>query len=189
MLGNHDLSMFSKMQFLSSVGAKKNYYSFDKGVFHFIILDACYNKDESEYNAGNFSWTETYIPSIERKWLREDLLATSKMTVVFSHQRLDDENGPHGVKNAPLVRKILEESKKVFAVFQGHDHQGDYRQIKGIHYCTFRALVEGPGLENNAYVQVYIREDGVIKVEGFGQQKDLFLGVNRHKNKRRTCHD
>lgn len=177
-LGNHDVATFSKKQFIDNCGAKKNYYSFNKGAFHFIILDACYNKDESDYNAGNFNWTDTYIPTSEREWLKADLVSTSKKTIVFVHQRLDDEYGPHGVKNAPKVRQILEKSWKVVAVLQGHDHQGAYRCINGIHYFTFRALVEGPGLENNAYSLVHIHKDGLLQIEGFGKQEGRSLVIH-----------
>jgi len=170
-IGNHDVATFSKEQFIKNCGVKKNYYSFDKGEFHFIILDACYNKDESDYNAGNFKWTETYIPAVEQKWLKKDLLNTDKKTVVFIHQILDDENDLHGVKNAQIIRKSLEESGKVIAVFQGHYHHGNYRQINGIHYFTLRAMVEGAGIENNAYSLVHIGLDGSIQIDGFGKQK------------------
>lgn len=169
-LGNHDTATFSKKQFLDNCGARKKYYSFDNGKFHFVILDACYNKDESDYNAGNFQWTEAYIPAKEQEWLKADLSDTSKKTIIFVHQRLDDDQNPHCVKNALIVRQILEESEKVMAVFQGHEHRGAYSQINGIHYCTLQALVEGSGLENNAYSLIHIHEDGLIKIDGLGKQ-------------------
>jgi len=52
--------------------------------------------------------------------------------------------------SAPEVRQILEDSGNVSAVFQGHSHQNDYRDINGIHYCTMRAVIEGSGAANNA---------------------------------------
>lgn len=174
-LGNHDVATFSKEQFISNCGARKNYYSFDKGNFHFTILDACYNEDESDYNAGNFDWTETYIPIAQQRWLEADLGTTKKKTVAFIHQRLDDEHGAHGVKNSPEVRKILERSGKVLAVFQGHDHSGAYNNINNIHYYTLPALVRGTGLENNAYAVVQIWLDGSVKIKGFGKIEDQDL--------------
>ena len=109
------------------------------------------------------------------KWLEADLEVTEKNTVVFVHQRLDDENNSHGVKNAQEVRKILEQSGKVLAVFQGHDHRGAYSDVNKIHYCTLPALVDGTGLENNAYAIVQIRGDGSIEIDGFGKLKDLAI--------------
>lgn len=174
-LGNHDVATFSKEQFISNCGARKNYYSFDEGDFHNIVLDACYNEDESDYDAGNFDWTQTYIPSQEREWLKADLQATEKKTIVFVHQRLDDENDSHGVKNAPEIRKIIEESESVLAVFQGHDHRGAYNSINGIHYYTLPALVESSGLENNACAVVQVQIDGSVSINGFGKLKDQEL--------------
>jgi len=168
-LGNHDVATFSKEQFISNCGVEKNYYSFNKKGFHLVILDACYNKDESDYRAGNFHWTESYIPSREREWLEADLQATEKKVIAFVHQRLDDEKDPHGVKNAQEIRKIFEESGNMLAVFQGHDHRGAYNSINDIHYYTLPALVESSGLENNAYAVVQIWLDGSINIKGFGK--------------------
>lgn len=177
-LGNHDVATFSKEQFISNCGARKNYYSFDKGNFHIVILDACYNKDESDYKAGNFNWTETYIPASEQQWLKSDLQATDKKSILFLHQRLDDEKDAHGVKNAPEVRNILETSGKVLAVFQGHDHRGSYSNLNNIHYYALPALTEGSGLENNAYAIVRIQTDGFISIEGYGKLKSQDLPIS-----------
>ena len=119
----------------------------------------------------NFEWTDPNIPAHEVEWLRADLAGTSKRTVVFAHQRLD-VGSPYGVKNAPEVRGILEGSGKVLAVFQGHSHKNDYREIGGIHYVTLVAMVEGPGAENSGYSTVDLGEDGTIRVEGFRRQRD-----------------
>ena len=175
-LGNHDVSTFSKTEFLSAVRADKNYYSFDLNDYHFIVLDANYNKDGSDYNTGNFDWTETYIPASQQEWLKQNLeQAQGKKTIIFVHQNLHDETDPHGVKNAPEVRHILEEAGNVITVFQGHDHKGGYARINGIHYITFRAAVEGSDLENNAYAMVNINADGGIVVKGYGKQESYSL--------------
>jgi alkaline phosphatase len=52
-------------------------------------------------------------------------------------------------------------------VFQGHQHSGGYSQIEGIHYYTLKAVVEGPGEEDNAYAVVEVRPDGRIIVTGY----------------------
>ncbi|MFC1693273.1 alkaline phosphatase [Candidatus Latescibacterota bacterium] len=178
-LGNHDVATFSKEEFIGNCGALENYYSFDDGDIHFIVLDANYNEDGSDYNAGNFIWTETYIPASEREWLKKDLQnANGKPTIAFIHQNLHDEDDPHGVNNAPEVRRILEEWGTVLAVFQGHDHRGGYACINGIHYVTFKAAVEGSGIENNAYAAVYVKEANTVQLQGYRRQKSYELVVN-----------
>ena len=168
-IGNHDVATFTKAQFVAGTRMPGPNYSFDSGPIHCIVLDANYKKDFTPYKAGNFTWKQTYVPPDEQKWLKADLKTAAKKTVVFIHQTLDDENGPHGVKNSPDVRRILERSGKVLAVFQGHNHGGAYRRINGIHYFTMQAMVEGPGLKNNSYALAQVSVKGV-KVKGFVKQ-------------------
>ncbi len=111
------------------------------------------------------------LPPAEVEWLRSDLTETTKKTVVFAHQRLDVANH-YGVKNAPRVRKVLEDSGKVLVVFQGHSHKNDYKQIGGIHYCTLVAMVEGSGAESNGYSSMDLFEDGVIRITGYRKQSN-----------------
>ncbi|WP_373653859.1 MULTISPECIES: metallophosphoesterase family protein [unclassified Schlesneria] len=169
-LGNHCVDTLTKNEFLEAVGQSKSYYSFDRGDFHFVVLDACFRSDGQPYGRKNSQWTDANIPPAEVEWLRADLKGTQKKTVVFAHQRLDVSND-HGVKNGPEVRQVLEQSGKVLAVFQGHSHQNDLREIGGIHYCTLVAMVEGAGTENNGYSVMDLDPDGTIRLKGFRQQK------------------
>jgi len=168
-LGNHCVYTLRKQEFLAEVGQKKSYYSFDSGRFHFVVLDSCFRSDGEPYGRKNFVWTDPNIPVAELKWLQADLKATSKKTVVFAHQRLDVRNS-HGVKNAAAVRRVLEASQKVLAVFQGHSHENAHKEIAGVHYCTLVAMVEGAGPENNGYSLMSLAEDGTIRITGFRKQ-------------------
>jgi alkaline phosphatase len=175
-LGNHCLHAFTKDEFLARCGTRvrKSFYSFDCGRFHFVVLDANFRSDGAAYAAGNFTWTDTWIPSHEQQWLTEDLKqARAKRTFLFVHQNLHDEKDAHGVKNAPEIRHILEAAGNVAAVFQGHMHSGGYTKKGGIHYCTLKAMVEGSMLENNAYAVVTVDPSGHLRLEGFGRQKEV----------------
>ena len=175
-LGNHCLHALTKDEFLGACGARirKSFYSFDCDRFHFVVLDANFKRDGAPYAAGNFSWTDCWIPPPQQQWLAEDLRrAGEKKTFVFLHQNLHDEKDPHGVKNAPQVRRVLETAGNVVAVFQGHMHSGGYAKIGGIHYGTLRAMVEGPTLENNAYAVVSVDPSDRITFQGFGRQPNL----------------
>ena len=172
-IGNHDLDVFSKEQFVAGTAMPAPHYAFDCGPLHCIVLDANYSKDLSPYKAGNFEWTETYVPPAQQKWLAADLASAKKPALIFVHQCLDDEKGAHGVKNAPDVRRILERSGRVLAVFQGHNHRGAFRTIGGIRYLTLRAMVEGPGLDNNAYALATVTPAGAIGLRGYGKQPAL----------------
>jgi predicted phosphodiesterase len=169
-LGNHCVWSLTKAEFLEIVGQKESYFSFDSAGYHFIVLDACYRKDGSSYGRKNFQWTDANIPAAESEWLRSDLQKNPHKSIVFIHQRLD-VGGDYGVNNSTEIRRILEQSEKVIAVFQGHYHRNDYKQIADIHYCTLAAMVEGSGEEHNAYSLLEILPGDVIRVKGFCQQQ------------------
>ncbi len=169
-LGNHCVDTLKKEEFLSGIEQEKSYYSFDRGGIHFVVLDACFRSDGESYGRKNFQWTDTNIPPAEIEWLQADLKANHFPVIVFAHQRLD-VNNDHGVKNNVAVRSILESSGNVLAVFQGHSHKNDLKDIGGIHYCTLVAMVEGTGSENNGYSLLKVESDGTIQLTGFRKQK------------------
>ena len=168
-LGNHCVDTLKKEEFLAEVQQQKSFYSFDSGGTHFIILDSCFRSDGTPYSRKNFKWTDANVPAHELEWLRADLSKNQRPTVVLAHQRLDTADN-HGVRNASAIRKILETSGNVTAVFQGHSHQNEHREIAGIHYCTMVAMVEGSGLKNNGFSLVHIQPNGTIRIEGFIKQ-------------------
>jgi alkaline phosphatase len=134
------------------------------------VFDACFRSDGKPYERKNFKWTDANIPAEQVDWLKEDLKGTDKPVVVFAHQRLDVADD-YGVRNAADVRKVLEGSKRVRAVFQGHSHKNDYTDIAGIHYCTLVGMIEGSGAENSGYSILDVGPDGTITVTGYRKQK------------------
>ncbi|MHC4806084.1 MAG: metallophosphoesterase [Planctomycetota bacterium] len=170
-LGNHDEDSISKKQFLThientNVDSGRSYYSFDLNGLHFVVLDANYKADGTDYDHGNFDWTDANVPPAELAWLRDDLAAVNGPVIVFIHQLLDGIGNTY-VNNAQDVRQILEQSGKVLAVFQGHHHPGSYNHIGEVHYYTLKALVEGPGPENNSYAIVEVQPDRSITITGY----------------------
>jgi len=170
-LGNHDMDSLSKQQFLGNVentgvDPGQSYYSFDLRGLHGVVLDANYTADGSDYDHGNFDWTDANIPPDELDWLRRDLSASPGPVVVFIHQLLDGTGSVY-VKNAAEVRRVLEDSGKVLAVFQGHHHEGAYSRIEGIHYYTLKAVVEGSREDNNSYATVEMQPGAGLIVTGY----------------------
>lgn len=170
-LGNHCVDTLTKKEFLDTVGQDESYYAFDEGGIHFIVLDACFRSDGEPYGRNNSTWRDANIPEAELEWLADDLKKTENKTIVFVHQRLDVKKD-YAVKNAEAVRKVLEASGKVLAVFQGHSHKNEHQHINGIHYCVHRAMVEGTGEEKNGFSTLDVFEDGTIKLTGFREQKN-----------------
>jgi len=184
-LGNHDMDSISKIQFLrrvenTNIEFGRGYYSFDLNGLRCIVLDANYKADGTDYDHGNFDWTDANIPSEELDWLREDLAAAPGCVIVFIHQLLDGVGSVY-VNNAADVRQILQASGKVLAVFQGHHHSGSYSNIAGIHYYTLKALVEGSGPENNSYAIAEVHPDGSITITGYRKAlSPATLGPNQN---------
>jgi len=170
-LGNHCVHTLTKEEFLGEVEQPKSYYSFDFGDYHFVVLDSCFRSDGVPYGRKNFAWTDPNIPAAELEWLKGDLAATAKKTVIFAHQRFDIDNY-YGVKNGADVRQIFESSGKVLAVFQGHSHKNNYTAIAGIHYCTMVAMVEGSGPTDNGFSTMDFYRDGSIRIDGFFHQEN-----------------
>jgi len=169
-LGNHDMDSISKVQFLAHIkntriASDRTYYSFDVNKCHFVVLDANYRSDGTDYDHGNFNWTDANIPPAELAWLEQDLATATGPTIVFTHQLLDEPNGVHPslyIKNSAQVRQVLQQSGKVRAVLQGHHHAGSYCQIEGIHYYTIKGMIEGAFPENNAYAIVEVLPESII---------------------------
>lgn len=182
-LGNHCVDTLKKEEFLGQVAQERSYDSFDRGGFHFIVLDSCFRSDGEPYGRKNFHWTDANIPPEELEWLEHALKSNDKPAIVFAHQRLDVDNN-HGVNNHKDVRNVLEASGNVLAVLQGHSHQNDLKEIGGIHYCTLVAMVEGAGAENNGYSIMEIEQNGTIRLHGFRKQNSHRWKRTEHSRRR-----
>jgi predicted phosphodiesterase len=170
-LGNHDADSLSKAQFLAAapntgIVPNATRYAFVSGGVRFVVLDANHKADGSDYDHGNFNWTDSNIDAPQVTWLAKTLGASAEPVIVLVHQQLDG-TGDYYVKNAAEVRAVLEKSGKVIAVLQGHRHEGAFSTINGIPYFTFRGLVEGAGMWNSAYAIVDVMPDLEVRVLGY----------------------
>ncbi len=176
LMGNHDLVDIDKAEWLDILNPKikRNYYSFNAGNYHFVVLDANYTEEGLDYGKDvNWVWTDTWIHQEQQDWLKADLdSASDRPSFIFVHQNLQD-NGALCVNNAPEIRNILETYGNVTHVFQGHHHGGQYTQINGIHYLTLQGMVTCPDSENR-FSTATIKED-LINIDGHGAQPDFEL--------------
>ena len=174
-LGNHCVATLNKEEFFKHAESanKEGHYSFDLKGTHFIVLDACYNSKMEPYGRNNFVWHDSNMTPQEIAWLKKDLAETKLPTVVFTHQRLDvDRPNKYAIKQSIKVREILEESKRVRVVFQGHSHKNELVEVNEIPYCTLAAMVEGEGIKNSSYSLLRFFNDGSIKLEGYHRQNN-----------------
>ncbi len=165
-LGNHCVDTLTKPQFLEAWGAKESWYSFALNGYRGIVLDSAFSSDGQPYGGRDFDWRGAYVPPDQLDWLRAELARDSQPAIVFIHHRLDTEDH-YSASNAAAVRTALEASGKVLAVFQGHQHVNDHRQIGGIHYCALRSMVDGAPPESSAYGVLNLYSGGRIYLHGY----------------------
>jgi hypothetical protein len=170
-IGNHDTDSLSKAQFLAAapntgIVPDATRYTFVSGGVRFVVLDANHKSDGSDYDHGNFDWSDSNIDAPQLGWLAKTLAGSAEPAIVFVHQQLDGTDA-YCVKNAAEVRAVLEQSGKVIAVLQGHRHEGGFSAINGIPYFTFTGLIEGAGPWNSSYSIVDVMPDLSVRILGY----------------------
>lgn len=145
-IGNHDLDIYNEQEYVEGMNMPGRYYSFDKGDFHFIVLDGNNLYDGKEYKhyaKANYyvdPKMRAFVDPEQMEWLKKDLAATEKKCVLFSHQSID-----YFMNNGDKVRKILEAEnlragfKKVVLAFSGHNHSNYTKNINGITYVQINS--------------------------------------------------
>jgi 3',5'-cyclic AMP phosphodiesterase CpdA len=164
-LGNHDMDKCDKATIMKLWEMPRRYYSFDKGAFHFIVLDRnCIRRvskpatgpsvtttvDYAQANYGrakteDLSWCDA--PQIA--WLAEDLRQTDKPTVVFAHQPLVATDAALTMGGGDQLVGVFDAANyaarrttgrpRVVAAFFGHDHEDRYAERNGIHYVELNS--------------------------------------------------
>ena len=142
-LGNHDTDTHSPEEALRFLGLERPWYSFDRGEYRFIVLNACYCEKDGEvlpYHRRNYKGEGSVYPLIpdeELAWL-EGELAGGKRTVILSHQSLVNDFPRRGVCNRAEVRALLEEAGAVLCM-NGHDHGSAFEMRNGVAYYAVNA--------------------------------------------------
>ncbi len=195
-LGNHDMDGgFTRDSTVSFYRAKGKYYSFDKGDFHFVVLDA----NEVNPSPSRAAGYAHYIGTEQQEWLRKDLGKSKHPTVVFSHQPL-----PTGIENSKEIMNLMAEAGKinpagkVIACFNGHDHADQVKKIGDIWFIQVNSMsydwlgdpyahksypdsvhAKYPAIQYTApykdplWALVTLSSDGTIKIQG---KKSVWVG-------------
>lgn len=153
-LGNHDMDKCDKQMMMSFLGMKSNYYSFDCGDYHFVVLDANYFHVDGQYvdyafsNYSKEGHTVCHVTDEQLEWLRKDLSQTDKPTILFSHQSLEETyvGSNVGIYNSDKLREILREAnqiagfRKVIACMNGHNHLDGAKVIDDIYFLHMNSI-------------------------------------------------
>ena len=127
LIGNHDIRTLTQEEIAKILDYKKMYYSFDHDEYHFIVLSFEMTEDYTH----DLAAISAKIPENQLEWLKHDLLKTNKLSIIFVHYGLADDDMKGNfwfnkdpqyamMTNRKQVRRILEESKKVIAVISVH---------------------------------------------------------------------
>jgi 3',5'-cyclic AMP phosphodiesterase CpdA len=141
--GNHDQVNLSDADLRALWGhAGELHYSREIAGVHFSVLRTVEVTDVA-----------IHLPDAQIAWLKEDLARSSLPCVVLMHHpasdmRLDGnrwfEKRPHVCRVAErrAVQRVISESGKVVAVFNGHVHWNHFDWVRGVPYITVQSLVE-----------------------------------------------
>lgn len=155
--GNHDTINLRPEQLCALWGnSSQATYSQDHGGIHFAVLRTIEHPGKL-----------IELPADQIRWLEADLARTSLPSIVLMHHpasemRLEGnrwfEKYPHlcRVVERRALRQVIEQSRKVLAVFNGHCHWNHLDVIAGIPYITLQSLIENldddaPGRVAGAY--------------------------------------
>ena len=189
-LGNHDMDKGSKADIMKMWGMKEQYYSFDKGAFHFVILDGNYIKEDGKFV--DYAHANFYIDQQNRslfspeqiEWLKQDLEKTDRQTIIISHQALDEIWGGWSSPSRFDIRRVIDDAnnnfefQKVIACFCGHHHVDEHSIINDVHYFQMNSASyywagKGYGSDgamamytNPLYAFITISTAGKITIEG-----------------------
>jgi 3',5'-cyclic AMP phosphodiesterase CpdA len=148
------------------------HYSRDVGGVHFSVLRTIEVTDVA-----------IHLPEAQIEWLSADLAHSALPSVVLMHHpasemRLDGnrwfEKRPHVCRVAErrALQRVVDESPRVVAVFNGHVHWNHFDVIGGVPYITLQSLVENldedaPGRAAAAHAVVDLDERRlVVRVAG-----------------------
>jgi len=149
-LGNHDMDFYDKEHMVEFWSMPGRYYSFDRGGYHFVILDRNNLKTPVgyiPYAKGNFyvdPEMRAHADPEQLEWLKADLRETELPAIVFMHQGLGMDTVYKGAQAA--IETIFEQVNsdaglpKVAACFCGHHHIDRYNFKNGIHYVWINSI-------------------------------------------------
>lgn len=197
LLGNHDFDVASEYltSVLRTVGMKDAYYDFTGGGYRFIVLDGndvslfAPPKDDPRRDiaakrlaelrskgAVNAQEWNGSLGDRQFDWLNETMKkaqAAGEKAIVLGHYPVFPAN-EHNMWDSERVVELLTGFDNFVAYFNGHNHAGNYGEVKGKHFLNFKGMVDTPS--ETAYSVVEVHADR-IEVRGFGRETDRTLKI------------
>ncbi|MDT0553462.1 metallophosphoesterase [Urechidicola vernalis] len=195
-LGNHDFDVADSLKpfIAEKMGLKKRYYSFEVGNWKFIVLDgtdlSTYGSEVSKqkeadnmllvkekdslpyamfYNGG--------LSSEQIKWVKSELELSknNNQNVGFYCHFPANPIDNHNFWNVNEFNQLTKNYPNVKVFMNGHNHAGSYLEKDGIHYITFKGMVD---TENeSAFATATFTKDSIL-IKGFGREINRSLKIN-----------
>ncbi len=195
-LGNHDFAVeeANKSSVPLRMGMPSRYYDFGQGPWRFVVLDGndvslqAHAKGSPRYRASSDLLTQLKadkapnaqawnggVGSEQMRWFKATLAHARKsrqQVAVFCHWPVWP-TASHNLWNDSEVVAVLESHDHVKAYLCGHNHTGHYAKKQGIHYVTFRGMVDGA--DRTSYSTVRCTAS-TIEITGYGDEPTRSLG-------------
>ena len=195
-LGNHEFNVTDslKKDVVQKVGMQKEYYSVNINDWKFIFLNgdelsAFYPKNKSQQAQTDFLMNQLAkrkkcnatawnggISLEQYDWLKNELQQAQqadKKVIVMCHFPVYPA-ACLNLLNDDEVLGLFDNFKCVKAYFCGHNHAGDYGFKNGIHYITFKGMLETP--DSTSFSKVTLTSDSIF-VEGHGREPSRRLKI------------
>ncbi|MEY0452355.1 metallophosphoesterase [Proteus terrae] len=186
-----------------TLGMKNNFYDFSIEGYRFIVLDgndvslfAPQKGNEylgipddprialaserlkklKENGAINAQPWNGSLSERQFEWLENKLKETKdskEKVIILCHYPIYPEN-KHNMWDSERILSLLTSYNNVVAYFCGHNHEGNYGKLSGIHFVNFKGMVETP--TSNAFSTVDITNNKLI-INGYGLEENRILDI------------
>lgn len=197
LLGNHDFAI--AREYLGAVserlGMPGRYYDFAIGTWRFVVLDG---SDVSTFSAAPDdprtalaaerlsalvaegainaqSWNGS-LSEAQFAWLTgvmEKAQADGEAVVVLGHYPVFPPNS-HNMWDSGRIIDLLTGFSCFRGYFCGHNHEGNFGEVDGWPFVTFKGMVDTPDENTFAIVNVF---HGRIEIEGFGREESRVMRI------------
>lgn len=194
-LGNHDFSVedILKESVPEKMGMKSRYYSIKRNNWRFIVLDGndlsffgtTSNKKKQEtdslYNllkSNGYKNIQTWNGGLsleQLKWVQDELnssVVENEKVGFYCHFPVDEKDTTHSLWNYDQFLKLIDHYSNVKFYFNGHNHAGGYFARNGVHFLTFKGMVDYA--DSTAYSVATISKDTIF-IKGYGREKSINL--------------
>jgi len=197
-LGNHDFSVADSLKSMvpNKMNLKERYYSFIEQDWRFIVLDGNDLSYQGAVTPEKIAQTDSLFTLLSKsnppnlqtwngglsqeqlKWVESELKQAQENNEnvgFYCHFPVLGQDKVHRLWNSPQFISLIDKYANVKFYFNGHNHNGDYAERDGVHYLTFKGMVDTES--TSAFSNVHITTDS-IRIQGHGREPNRGLKIS-----------